>query len=178
MLSPASAAIEQVAAGWLLELLGLPATASVGFVTGATMANTTALAAARHEVLRRAGWDVEADGLQGAPRVTLVAGREAHASIRNASRFIGLGASTIVYVDADSQGRMIPSGLKAVLATVSGPTIVCAQSGNVNTGAFDPMEEIEPLVHGCGAWLHVDGAFGLWAAASRSLRPHVRGVAR
>jgi glutamate/tyrosine decarboxylase-like PLP-dependent enzyme len=178
VLSPASAAIEQVAAGWLLEMLGLPPTASVGFVTGATMANTTALAAARHEVLRRAGWDVEAHGLQGAPRVTLIAGREAHASIRNASRFIGLGASTIVYVDADDQGQMMPSALEAVLAAATGPTIVCAQSGNVNTGGFDPMEEIEPLVHARNAWLHVDGAFGLWAAASRSLRHHVRGASR
>lgn len=178
VLSPASAAVEHVAAGWLLDLLGLPATASVGFVTGATMANTTALAAARHEVLRRVGWDVEANGLQGAPRVTVIAGREAHASIRNATRFIGLGAAGIRYVDADSQGRMVPSALEAVLAQVAGPTIVCAQSGNVNTGAFDPMDEIAALAHAHGAWLHVDGAFGLWAAASRSLAHHVRGVAR
>ncbi|HJR58031.1 MAG TPA: aminotransferase class V-fold PLP-dependent enzyme [Vicinamibacterales bacterium] len=177
VLSPASAAIEHVAAGWLLDLLGLPKTASVGFVTGATMANTTALAAARHEVLRRAGWDVEADGLQGAPRVTVIAGREAHASIRNASRFIGLGAATIVYVEADDQGRMTPAALADALARTSGPTIVCAQSGNVNTGAFDPVDEIEPLAHARGAWLHVDGAFGLWAAASRALDHHVRGVA-
>jgi glutamate/tyrosine decarboxylase-like PLP-dependent enzyme len=178
VLSPAAAAVEHVATGWLLNLLGLPATASVGFVTGATMANTTALAAARHEVLRRVGWDVEADGLQGAPRMSVIAGRDAHASIRSAARFIGLGAANIIYVDADGQGRMIPAALEAVLAQTSGPTIVCAQSGNVNTGGFDPMEEIEPLVHGCGAWLHVDGAFGLWAAASRALAHHVRGVAR
>ena len=178
VLSPAAAAIEHVAAGWLLELLGLPATASVGFVTGATMANTTALAAARHEVLRRVGWDVEAAGLQGAPRVHVIAGREAHASIRNAARFIGLGSGGIVYVDADEQGRMIPDALEAALAQADGPTIVCAQSGNVNTGGFDPMDVIAPLVHGHGAWLHVDGAFGLWAAASRNLAHHVRGVAR
>jgi glutamate/tyrosine decarboxylase-like PLP-dependent enzyme len=178
VLSPASAAIEHVAAGWLLDLLRLPKTASVGFVTGATMANTTALAAARHEVLRRAGWDVEAHGLQGAPRVMVIAGREAHASIRSATRFIGLGASTIVYVDADEQGRMIPAALDTALRDVAGPLIVCAQSGNVNTGGFDPIDEIEPLVHARGGWLHVDGAFGLWAAASSSLRAHVRGVER
>jgi glutamate/tyrosine decarboxylase-like PLP-dependent enzyme len=178
VLSPAAAAVEHVAAGWLLELLSLPPTASVGFVTGATMANTTALAAARHEVLRRVGWDVEADGLQGAPRVNVIAGRDAHASIRNAARFIGLGAANIGYIDADDQGRMVPAALDAVLARTSGPTIVCAQSGNVNTGGFDPMDEIEPLVHARGAWLHVDGAFGLWAAASRSLAHHVRGVAQ
>jgi glutamate/tyrosine decarboxylase-like PLP-dependent enzyme len=178
VLSPASAAVEQVAAGWLLDLLGLPATASVGFVTGATMANTTALAAARHEVLRRVGWDVEADGLQGAPKVRVIAGREAHASIRNAARFIGLGAASIDYVEADNQGRMVPAALADALGRRSGPTIVCAQSGAVNTGAFDPIDEIEPLVHARGAWLHVDGAFGLWAAASRALSHHVRGVSR
>ena len=177
VLSPAAAAIEHVAAGWMLELLGLPPTASIGFVTGATMANTTALAAARHEVLRRAGWDVEADGLQGAPRVTVVAGREAHASIRNATRFIGLGAANLTYVDADAQGRIIPAALAHALDAVDGPLIVCAQSGNVNTGGFDPMEEIAPLVRARGGWLHVDGAFGLWAAASRALAHHVRGVA-
>jgi len=109
VLSPASAAIEHVAATWLLDVLGLPASASVGLVTGATMANTVAIAAARHEVLRRAGWDVEAQGLQGAPRVHVVAGAEAHASIRSATRLLGLGASTILYVDADGQGRMDPA---------------------------------------------------------------------
>ncbi|MDQ3487091.1 MAG: aminotransferase class V-fold PLP-dependent enzyme [Acidobacteriota bacterium] len=177
VLSPAAAAIEHVAAGWLLELLGLPSSASVGFVTGATVANTTALAAARHEVLRRAGWDVEADGLQGAPRITVIAGRQAHASIRNATRFIGLGSAGIIYVDSDDQGRMIPASLDRAMADTSGSTIVCAQSGNVNTGAFDPMHEIEPIVHAKGAWLHVDGAFGLWAAVSKSLAPQLRGVA-
>lgn len=177
VLSPASAATEHVAAVWLLELLALPATASVGFVTGATVANTTALAAARHEVLRRVGWDVEADGLQGAPRVTVIAGQQAHASIRNATRLIGLGTAGIVYADSDEQGRMIPASLERALSATSGPTIVCAQSGNVNTGAFDPIDEIEPLVHARGAWLHVDGAFGLWAAVSKSLAHHLRGVA-
>src|SRR5687768_7651365 len=177
VLSPASAAIEHVAAGWLLQLLGLPSSASVGFVTGATVANTTALAAARHEVLRRVGWDVEAHGLQGAPCITVIAGQQAHASIRNATRFIGLGSAGIVYVDSDEQGRMIPASLELALAATSGPTIVCAQSGNVNTGAFDPIDEIAPLVHARDGWLHVDGAFGLWAAVSRSLVHHLRGVA-
>ena len=177
VLSPASAAVEHVAARWLLEILGLPASASVGFVTGATMANTVALAAARHEVLRRAGWDVEADGLQGAPRVHVVAGVEAHASIRSATRLLGLGASTIRYADADEQGRMNPSSLARVLAAVEGPLIVCAQSGNVNTGAFDPLPEIVRIAHERGAWVHVDGAFGLWAAASATRRHFLEGAA-
>ena len=172
VMSPAMSAIEEVTAGWLLDLLRLPPTASVGFVTGATMANATCLAAARHEVLRRAGWDVEAQGLQGAPRVHVVAGAEAHASIQQASRFIGLGARTILPVAADAQGRMEPEALRAVLAGVAGPTIVCAQTGNVNTGGCDPMRAIAALAHDHGAWLHVDGAFGLWAAATAS-RAHL-----
>jgi glutamate/tyrosine decarboxylase-like PLP-dependent enzyme len=149
----------------------------VGFVTGATMANVTALAAARHEVLRRAGWDVEAHGLQGAPRVTVIAGAAAHVSIRAATRLLGLGASTVVTVDADEQGRLRPAALRAALADADGPAIVCAQAGNVNTGAFDPFSAIVPLVAGRGAWLHVDGAFGLWASASRSLGHLVSAVA-
>jgi glutamate/tyrosine decarboxylase-like PLP-dependent enzyme len=177
VLSPASAAIEHVAAGWLLDVLGLPPTASVGFVTGATMANTVALAAARHEVLRRAGWDVEANGLQGGPQVHVVAGAEAHASIRSATRLLGLGSSTILYADADDQGRMDPLSLARLLAAVDGATIVCAQSGNVNTGAFDPVAEIVRISHERGAWVHVDGAFGLWAAASPSRRHFVEGAA-
>jgi len=177
VLSPASAAIEHVAAAWLLDVLGLPDSASVGFVTGATMANTVAIAAARHEVLRRAGWDVEANGLQGAPRVHVVAGAEAHASIRSATRLLGLGASTILYVEADDQGRMDTAGLARVLDGLTGPVIVCAQSGNVNTGAFDPLSEIVQVAHGRGAWVHVDGAFGLWAAASAARRHLVQGAA-
>ena len=177
VLSPASAAIEHVAATWLLDVLGLPASASVGLVTGATMANTVAIAAARHEVLRRAGWDVEAQGLQGAPRVHVVAGAEAHASIRSATRLLGLGASTILYVDADGQGRMDPASLARVLSGLDGPIIVCAQSGNVNTGAFDSLADIVPIAHARGAWVHVDGAFGLWAAASRAYRHFIEGAA-
>jgi glutamate/tyrosine decarboxylase-like PLP-dependent enzyme len=178
VMSPFSAAVEHVAAAWLLDVLALPATASVGFVTGATMANVTGLAAARHEVLRRVGWDVEAQGLQGAPRVKVVAGAEAHASLKSAVRLIGLGAGTIIPVEADDQGRMIPSALARVLSNLSGPIIVCAQAGNVNTGAFDPLEEIVEIAHAAGAWVHVDGAFGLWAAASPSLQPLVAGAAR
>jgi glutamate/tyrosine decarboxylase-like PLP-dependent enzyme len=177
VMSPAMAVIEEVTAGWLLDLLTLPATASVGFVTGATMANATALAAARHQVLRQAGWDVEADGLQGAPRITVVAGAEAHSSIQQASRLVGLGSSTIVPVPADAQGRMRPESLREVLDGIALPVIVCAQAGNVNTGASDPLEAIAGLVRSKGGWLHVDGAFGLWAAASPAYRHLVSGLA-
>ena len=176
VMSPALSAIEDVTAGWILDLLCLPATASVGFVTGATMANVTALAAARHDVLRRAGWDVEALGLQGAPRVTVVAGADAHSSIRSACRLLGLGGATIVRAAADDQGRMRPEGLAAALAEIRGPAIVCAQAGNVNTGAFDPLEEIVADAHRLGAWVHVDGAFGLWASASAQRRHLLAGA--
>jgi glutamate/tyrosine decarboxylase-like PLP-dependent enzyme len=176
VMSPAASAIEEVTAGWLLDLLGLPRSASVGFVTGATMANVTALAAARHEVLRRAGWDVEAQGLQGGPPVTVVAGAEAHTSIQQACRLIGLGSSTIVRVAADEQGRMHPAALDVVLRQVEGPVLVCAQAGNVNTGAFDPCGDLARIAHEHGAWLHVDGAFGLWAGVSRDRRHLVDGV--
>lgn len=170
--SPAVSAIEEVTRRWLVELFGLPAGASAGFVTAAHLANVTALAAARHEVLRRAGWDVEAHGLQGAPRVTVVAGAEAHSSIGAACRLLGLGESTVLRVDADDQGRMVPDALAASLEAVMGPLIVCAQSGNVNTGAFDPLEPIARITHRHGGWLHVDGAFGFWAAAVPALRHH------
>ena len=175
--SPAAAVVEEVAAAWLLDLLGLPATAGVGFVTGGQMANATGLAAGRHAVLRRAGWDVEQQGLGGAPEVTVVIGEEAHVTILASLRLLGLGSGRALRVKADGQGRMIPEELKRVLAPVSGPTIVCAQAGNVNTGAFDDLEAIAPLVHERGGWLHVDGAFGLWAAASPRLRDRVRGAA-
>src|SRR3954470_17212 len=139
VLSPAMAAIEDVAASWLLDLFGLPPSASVGFVTGATMANVTCLAAARHEVLRRAGWDVEAQGLQGAPRLHVIVGGGAHASIDSAARLLGFGTANLVRVAADAQGRMLPDALAAALARTSGPAIVCLQAGHVNTGAFDPF---------------------------------------
>jgi glutamate/tyrosine decarboxylase-like PLP-dependent enzyme len=166
VMSPAIAALEDVTAGWLLDLFRLPATASVGFVTGATMANVTCMAAGRHEVLRRAGWDVEADGLQGAPRLTVIVGGGAHASIDTAARMLGFGTSNLVRVAADGQGRMIPDALAAALSRVSGPAIVCLQAGHVNTGAFDPFAPLIDLARGRGAWVHVDGAFGLWARAA------------
>jgi glutamate/tyrosine decarboxylase-like PLP-dependent enzyme len=176
--SPAAAVAEEVAAGWLLELLGLPAAAAVGFATGAQMANFTGLAAARGAQLRRVGWDVEADGLQGAPNVRVVAGEQAHVTLFAALRFLGLGAETAIRVPADDQGRMVAGELADVLASGEGPTIVCAQAGEVNTGAFDPFDEIADLCERHGAWLHVDGAFGLWAAAAPALRENVRGVER
>jgi glutamate/tyrosine decarboxylase-like PLP-dependent enzyme len=176
VMSPAASVIEDVTARWLLDLLGLPATASVGFTTGAHTASLTALAAARHEVLRRAGWDVEADGLQGAPRVHIIVGGQAHASIPAALRVLGFGASTLVIAEADEQGRMIPASLSDCLRRCQGPTIVCAQAGNVNTGAFDPFDQLARLTRAHGAWLHVDGAFGLWAAAAPGLRALVRGI--
>jgi glutamate/tyrosine decarboxylase-like PLP-dependent enzyme len=175
--SPASAVVEEVAAAWLLDLLGLPKTAGIGFVTGCQMANATGLAAGRHAVLRRVGWDVEQQGLAGAPPVTVVVGEEAHVTIHSSLRLLGLGSGRALRVKADGQGRMVPEELRRVLAPVAGPTIVCAQAGNVNTGAFDDLAAIAPIARERGAWLHVDGAFGLWAAASPRLRDHVRGIA-
>jgi glutamate/tyrosine decarboxylase-like PLP-dependent enzyme len=177
-LSPAAAVAEEVAAAWLLELFGLPADASVGFVTGAQMANFTGLAAGRDAVLRRVGWDVEADGLVGAPPVTVVVGRERHATVDRALRFLGLGTAGLREVEVDGQGRMRPDALAGVLRGLPGPAIVCAQVGNLNTGALDPVGEVCEVAHAAGAWVHVDGAFGLWAAASPSLRPLTRGVER
>ncbi len=178
VMSPAAAIVEQVAGAWLLDVLGLPATASVGFVTGCHMANVTALAAARHELLRRAGWDVEASGLQGAPPLHVVVGEEAHVSIFGALRLLGIGSRQVMRAASDEQGRMRSDALATCLATLDGPAIVCAQAGNVNTGAFDPLEAVADTVHGHRGWLHVDGAFGLWASASATLRPLIRGVAR
>ena len=176
VMSPAMAVVEEVAGRWLLDVLQLPANASVGFVTGAHMANFTALAAARHELLRRAGWDVEADGLRRAPRLRVIAGDEAHVSVAGALRYLGVGAREVVRVAADDQGRMRADALERELAQSNDPAIVCAQAGNVNTGAFDPFEAIAAATHAHGGWLHVDGAFGLWASASNALRHHTRGV--
>ena len=178
VLGPAAAVVEEVAGGWLAELLGLPAGASVGFVTGVQMAHFTALAAARHELLRRAGWNVEADGLAGAPRVRVLAGQQRHDTVDRALRFLGFGTSAVTAVGVDDQGRMRPAALRAALGAGSGPTIVCAQAGNVNTGAVDPLGETCDLAHQAGAWVHVDGAFGMWAAASPTLRHLVAGVER
>jgi glutamate/tyrosine decarboxylase-like PLP-dependent enzyme len=160
--SPAAAYLEVVALRWLLEVLGLPPGCGGAFVTGATVANLCALAAARHAVLARAGWNVEADGLFGAPPITVVAGAEVHPSVTKALGLLGLGRSRVVEVPVDGQGRMQADRLPAL----SGPTVVCVQAGNVNTGACDPIGEICRRAHQAGAWVHVDGAFGLWAAVS------------
>jgi len=183
VLSPAAAVVEEVAGAWLIDLLGLRAGCSVGFVTGCHMANFTALAAARHELLRRAGWDVEADGLQDAPRLRVIVGDEGHVSVIGALRMLGIGSRQIVRIEADEQGRMKPAALEGVLAggepgTTRIPTIICAQAGNVNSGAFDPLDAIADVAGRHAAWLHVDGAFGLWAAASSALRHHVHGIDR
>jgi len=176
VMSPALSRLEDVTAGWLLDLFGLPSTCSVGFVTGATMANVTCLGAARHEVLRRAGWDVEADGLQRAPELRVIAGTGAHASIDTAARLLGFGTSNLVRVAADAQGRMIPDALAAALRRGGGPSIVCLQAGHVNTGAFDPFAPLVDIAHRHGAWVHVDGAFGLWARAAAERRALADGV--
>jgi glutamate/tyrosine decarboxylase-like PLP-dependent enzyme len=174
--SPLSSMVEEVAGRWLLDLLDLPRESEVGFVTGCQMASFTCLAAARHCVLRRVGWDVEADGLCGAPRINVVTSTESHITIDVALRYLGLGTRAMHRVDTDAQGRMRPDRLRQVLAMLDGPTIICAQSGNVNTGAFDAMREIGEIANAQGAWLHVDGAFGLWARASRAHAPLADGV--
>jgi len=176
VLSPAASVVEETAARWLLELFALPSTSSVGLVTGCQMANATCLAAARHAVLERAGWDVEERGLFGAPEIDVVVGGEAHITIFAALRFLGLGAGRVRTVPADGQGRMRADGLREALARTRGPAIVCAQAGNVNTGAFDPLDEIAALTRERGAWLHVDGAFGLWAATSPRLGALTKGL--
>jgi len=170
--SPVGAYLERVCRDWLVELLGLSAQTEVGFVTGATMANFTGLAAARHAVLHAQGWDVEAQGLFGAPPITVVVGEEVHVSLLKALSLLGLGRDRVVRVPADGQGRMIATRLPLI----EGPTIVCAQAGNVNTGAFDPLGEIAARLRGTGAWIHVDGAFGLWAAAAPAKRELAAGV--
>ena len=173
VLSPVSSALEEISAQWLLELFGLSPKCGVGFVTGATMANFTALAAARNAVLERAGWDVEADGLIGAPKITVIGGEEIHISAVKALGMLGLGRNRIVRVPADSQGRMRAD----LLPRIDGPTIVCMQAGNVNSGAFDPAKEICKVAHQAKAWVHVDAAFGLWAAAAPSRAHLVAGLA-
>ena len=176
-LSPAAIAVEDVAGRWLKEILGLPASASVGFVTGGQAANTVGLAAARWWVLHRAGWDVGRDGLSGAPRVRVLVGAERHATIDRAIRFLGLGESAIHEVPALPNGAIDPDALAAAVASDAGrPTIVCAQSGNVNTGACDDLEAASDAARAADAWLHVDGAFGLWAAASPRTRHLVHGI--
>ena len=177
VISPAAAVAEEVAGEWLVELLGLPSGTSVGFVTGATMANFTALAAARHAVLATAGWDVERRGLQGAPPVTVLTHEGTHVTVYASLQMLGLGreGERVRRIEGDDQGRMRPDALRSALAAIDGPTIVCTQVGNVNTGAFDPLEELIPIAHERGAWVHVDGAFGIWAAAVPSMQDRMRG---
>ena len=171
--SPAVATLEQIALGWLLDALNLPRGAAGAFVTGATMANLTALAAARRAVLAGAGWDVEEHGLQGAPALRVVLGAEAHPTVKKALGLLGLGRASASIVPCDAQGRMRAAALPAL----DGPTIVCIQAGNVNSGAFDPAAEICAAAHAAGAWVHVDGAFGLWAQAAPSRAHLAAGVA-
>lgn len=163
--SPAGAACEAVAARWLLDLLGLPAQASVGFVTGATMANFVGLAAARGEVLRRLGWDVDAQGLFGAPPIQVLIGDDAHATVFSALQFLGLGHARVTRLAADAAGAIKPAALAAALQAARPPVIVVLQAGQINTGAFDDFQRLVPMAHDHLAWVHVDGAFGLWARA-------------
>jgi len=178
-LSPAAAAAEEVAGAWMLELLGLPRTASVGLPTGAGLGNAIGLAAARHAVLARAGWDVEARGLYDAPEITVLIGEEAHATVLTALQYLGLGRDRVLRVAVDGQGRMRADAAREAIAGVDGPLIACLQAGNVNSGAFDPAAEVVDAAAGHpNAWVHVDGAFGLWAAVSPELHHLVDGVER
>lgn len=171
--SPVGAALEKVCRDWLKAIFGLPRETEVGFVSGATMANFTGLAAARHALLDAQGWDVEAQGLFGAPPITVIVGDEVHVSLLKALSMVGLGRERVIRVPADGQGRFIPDKMPPI----DGLTLVCLQAGNVNTGAFDPIGEICAHLRGSEAWVHVDGAFGLWAAASPSRHHLVEGVA-
>jgi glutamate/tyrosine decarboxylase-like PLP-dependent enzyme len=170
--TPGVSMVEQVALGWLVDFLGLRDSTQGSFVTGATLANFTALAAARHEVLARAGWDVEADGLFGAPAITVVIGEEAHPTLLKSLGLLGLGRNRLLRVPTDGQGRMVAKEFPAL----RGPAIVCLQAGNINSGAFDPFDAVIPQAHEAGAWVHVDGAFGLWAMAVPSLRHLATGM--
>ncbi|MEP7325004.1 MAG: aminotransferase class V-fold PLP-dependent enzyme [Gemmatimonadota bacterium] len=171
-ITPGAAFLEKVALDWLLDILGLPRGCAGGFVTGTTVAHLTALAAARHAVLARVGWNVEADGLFGAPPITVVVGAEAHATLFKSLGVLGLGRSRVVKVPVDGQGRMRLDALPPL----TGPTIVCTQAGNVNTGACDPTREIVEWAHAAAAWVHVDGAFGLWARVAPSRAYLVEGI--
>jgi len=172
VMSPVAATLEDISAGWLLSVLGLPPDAGVGFVTGATMANFTAVASARHHVLKNEGWDAEAKGLFNAPEITVITGDEAHASLLRALKLAGFGRDRIVRVPTDEQGRIIVERCP----DVNGPTIVCVQAGNVNTGDFDDVGSVCDKVKGKNAWVHVDAAFGLWAAASSKYKQLTKGI--
>ena len=175
-MSPAGAAVEAVAARWLLELLDLPAESSVGLVSGATIANFVGLAAARGEMLRRQGWNVEDDGLYGAPNLRVLIGADAHNTVFSGLRYLGLGEKRVTTIATDSLGRMLPGDLERALKSGSDPAIVIGQAGQINTGVSDPFAEIVPLVHAAGGWIHVDGAFGLWARASDKHRHLLDGI--
>ncbi len=166
VMSPVGAKLEEIALRWLVDALGLPSGTGAGFVTGATMANFTCLAAARHALLMNQGWDVEARGLYGAPEIKVVVGEEVHVSLLKALSLLGLGRERVMRVPVDGQGRMRASALP----TLDERSIVCIQAGNVNTGAFDPAAEVCAAAHRAGAWAHVDGAFGLWALADPTAR--------
>jgi glutamate/tyrosine decarboxylase-like PLP-dependent enzyme len=174
--APAAAAIETVAANWLLEILDLPREASVGYVTGATVANFVCLAAARSEVLRQVGWDVEADGLIGAPPIRVLIGADAHATVFSGLKYLGLGARRVTTVETDDLGRMLPVAFERAISSGEGPVIAIAQAGQINTGASDPFAQIAPMAKAAGAWLHVDGAFGLWGRAAPDRADQLIGV--
>jgi glutamate/tyrosine decarboxylase-like PLP-dependent enzyme len=174
--TPSAAAVETVAGGWLLDILGLPPESSLGFVTGATVANFTCLAAARGEVLRRVNWDVDAQGLFGAPAIAVLIGDDAHTTVFSALQFLGLGHDRVVRVATDEQGRILPAAFSEAIANVGGPSIVILQAGQINTGACDDFATLVPLARAAGAWVHVDGAFGLWAQASPKRRQLTRGI--
>ena len=174
--SPLAAAAEKVSGEWLIDLFGLAKESSVGFTTGGTMANFTGLAAGRHALFKSVGWDVEKQGLIGAPSITVVTSAESHASIFAALQMLGLGSERVVKVASDEQGRMRAPELRDTLAKIQTPVLVCAQTGNVNTGSFDPISEIVECVHEHKGWLHVDGAIGLWAAASAPYRSLIQGI--
>jgi glutamate/tyrosine decarboxylase-like PLP-dependent enzyme len=178
VMSPLVSVIEVITGSWLKEIAGLPQAMSVGFVTGCQMANFTGLAAARHRVLQSIGWDVERDGLVGAPPINVIVSEEAHYTILMALRLLGLGSNRLQRVPTDGQGRMRVAELGAAVQGRNGPCIVCAQAGNVNTGAFDPIDHIADVALQASAWLHVDGAFGLWASASPSLAALTHGIER
>jgi glutamate/tyrosine decarboxylase-like PLP-dependent enzyme len=171
-MSPVAAKLEEIVLGWMVDLFNLPAGSGAGFVTGTTMANFTAVAAARTALLQRAGWNVEEDGLFGAPPIQVVVGEEVHVSLLKALSMLGLGRSRVIRVAVDSQGRMKPEALPAL----DDRTLVCVQAGNVNTGAFDPAGEICARAQEAGAWVHIDGAFGCWAAVSPQYAPLLAGA--
>ena len=175
-LTPATVALERIAGQWMLELFGIPATASVGFVTGGQLANFTCLAAARHAVLARAGWDLAEQGMRAAPPIRFVVGADRHGSIDRAARFLGIGRAELIVIDSDDQGRMRADALERTLLDGTGPLIVCLQAGEVHTGAFDDFRALIEIARRHGAWVHIDGAFGLWAAASPALRHLTTGI--